>query len=123
MIPLTETEFQRQVTDLAEILGWQWVHFRPAQTSRGWRTPVSGPLGKGWPDLVLVRERDRRLLFIELKAGKGKTTPEQNRVFEALYWLQTEGCFASDGTRLGGTRIAVHRWWPQHWDEIEAVLR
>src|SRR4051812_37499898 len=33
MTPLSEKEFQRQVTDLAEIYGWSWAHFRPAQTS------------------------------------------------------------------------------------------
>ena len=44
---MTEREFQQQVTDLAELYGWAWAHFRPAQPTKGWRTPVSGPLGKG----------------------------------------------------------------------------
>lgn len=64
---LTGAELQRMVTDLAEILGWRWVHFRPAQTARGWRTPVEGPLGRGWPDLVLVQPTRRRTLAVEIK--------------------------------------------------------
>ena len=81
---ITEAEFQRQVTDLATILGWSWVHFRPAQTSKGWRTPVSGPLGKGWPDLLLFRPRDKRAMAFELKRQGGKVSLEQRAVQETL---------------------------------------
>ncbi len=81
---LSERDFQRQVTDLATMLGWQWVHFRPAQTSRGWRTPVSGSLGAGWCDLVLVRVRDRRIVFVELKRETGIVSPEQQGVLRTL---------------------------------------
>lgn len=80
-VALTETQWQEQVTGLAEHLGWSWVHFRPARTATGWATPVSGPLGKGWPDLVLVRER---VIFVELKADQGRTSPAQWSVLEAL---------------------------------------
>jgi hypothetical protein len=102
---VTETEFQKQVTDLAEILGWSWVHFRPAQTSKGWRTPVSGPLGKGWVDLVLVK--GRRLIFAELKADKGKLTPEQERVLNVL----------------GGAGHETHVWFPVDFDKIVRTLQ
>ena len=83
-MPLSEADFQRLVTDLAELLGWEWAHFRPAETARGWRTPVSGPLGKGFPDLVLVHPGRRRLMFVELKRDGAKLTPDQERVFEAM---------------------------------------
>lgn len=73
--PLSEAEFQRQVTDLATMLGWSWAHFRPARTSHGWRTPVSGPLGAGWPDLTLIR--GDRIIFAELKSDRGRPTPDQ----------------------------------------------
>ena len=47
---ISEAEFQRQVTDLAEMLGWSWMHIEKMSNDRGrWRTPVSGPLGKGFP--------------------------------------------------------------------------
>lgn len=81
---LTEAEFQRAVTDLAAILGWSWVHFRPAQTARGWRTPVEGPLGQGWPDLVLVSPLRRRFLAVELKRELGALSPDQEQVHRIL---------------------------------------
>jgi VRR-NUC domain-containing protein len=81
---LTEADFQRAVTDLAALLGWSWVHFRPAQTARGWRTPVSGPLGQGWPDLVLVSPLRRRVLAVELKRELGAVSPDQQYVHGAL---------------------------------------
>jgi len=82
-IPLTEAQFQRQVTDLATRLGWQWLHVERMGDSRGvWRTPVSGPLGKGWPDLVLVK--GDRIIFAELKAQRGVLTEAQREVLRAL---------------------------------------
>ncbi len=85
---MSEADLLRAVTDLASILGWSYVHFRPAQTSRGWRTPVTGPLGKGWPDLTLVRPRDGRLIFAELKAEGGKLSAEQHDVMTILRNLE-----------------------------------
>lgn len=99
----TEAEFQRWVTELAEVLGWTHVHFRPAMTSKGYRTPVSGPLGKGWPDLVLVRER---VIFAELKSVKGKLSLEQDYVLEEL--------------RRAGAE--VYLWRPEDRDQIGEVL-
>ena len=99
----TEAEFQRWVTELAEVLGWTHVHFRPAMTSKGYRTPVSGPLGKGWPDLVLVRER---IIFAELKSEKGKVSLEQDFVLEEL--------------RRAGAEVYV--WRPSDRDKIGKVL-
>lgn len=79
----TEREFQRQITDLAEMMGWSWAHFRPAKTSHGWRVPVSGPLGAGWPDLTLVR--DDRLVFVELKRTTSQQpSPDQRFVLSLL---------------------------------------
>ena len=95
------------MTQLAEIRGWSWAHFRPAMTTKGWRTPVSGPLGKGWPDLVLARPNDR-ILFVELKRNRAaKETPEQRF---ALDWL-------------GSSKAIVYTWRPEDWETIEWVLR
>lgn len=104
--PVNETEFLGQVTSLAELLGWNWVHFRPAKTAHGWRTPVSGTLGAGWPDLILVRARDGRLIFAELKADKGRLDDHQ-------HWV------------LGVLRSAApaHVWRPSDWETIAEVLR
>ena len=68
---------------------------------------VEGPIGEGWPDLVLVRPRDRRLLFIEVKSTKGTVSDAQNAVHEVL--------------RSAGLSIRVVR--PNDVDDILEVLR
>jgi hypothetical protein len=103
---ITEAEFLGQVIALAELLGYHAAHFRPALTSRGWRTPVQGSLGKGFPDLVLVSARRRRVVFAELKRDKAHLSDEQVTVLEVL--------------RLAGAE--VHVWRPKDWDEIAAIL-
>jgi hypothetical protein len=95
---LSELDFQRQLVGpkgLATMLGWKHVHVRKGRTKDSWATSTSGELGKGWPDLVLVRERDRRLIFAELKADDGKLT-DQQLVLEALRALQTIGPIAPE---------------------------
>lgn len=104
---LREAEVQRLITDAASLLGWSWVHFRPAQTAHGWRTPVSGPLGAGWPDLVMVRERDHRLLFVEVKGHGGHASDDQTRVHAVLR----------------GSGLAVHVVGPTDVDAFLEVLR
>lgn len=76
---MTEADLLTGVLDLARALKWRTAHFRPAQTARGWRTPVSGD-GKGFPDILLVRDR---LIAAELKAGS-RLTPEQTDWLAAL---------------------------------------
>ena len=119
---LKELDFQRQLVGtkppgLAVILGWEHVHFRPAMTKHGWRTAGTGSMAAGWPDLVLVRPRDRRLIFAELKADGAKVTPDQERVLEVLQSL-TFGTLTLDWPR-----IQVFVWNPSDWPEIERVLR
>lgn len=118
MTPLTERDFMRQVTDLAELRGWSWAHFRPAMTEKGWRTPVSGPLGAGWPDLVLVNPEKARLIFAELKSARGKESVAQTAVLDAL-----ETVAIRFGGVPGAGGVEVHVWRPADWSTIEAVLR
>jgi hypothetical protein len=84
---VTGGELQAGIEQLAEMLGWWWVHFRPAKTKKGWRTPVEGPLGEGWPDLFLAHPINRRILAIECKREiDDPVTPAQelvHSVFEA----------------------------------------
>ncbi len=100
---MTEAEWMAQVVDVANIYGWSWAHFRPAQTRHGWRTPVSGPLGEGWPDLTLVK--GRRLIFAELKRRSTRVTPEQSAVLAVL-----------------GIAAEVYVWRPDDIDDVVAVL-
>ena len=71
---MTERDLQSAVVDLARLYGWRVAHFRPARTSRGWRTPVEAD-GKGFPDLLLIR--GTQIKVRELKAGRNKLAPEQ----------------------------------------------
>jgi hypothetical protein len=80
------TELQPAVIEMAQLLKWHVVHFRPAQNRAGaWVTPVAAD-GKGWVDLVLVRDR---VIYRELKSEHAKLTPEQETWGE---WLLEAGC-------------------------------
>jgi hypothetical protein len=50
-----EEPWQETVTKLLGSLGIKWMHVYPLRTKHGWRTPTSGPLAKGWPDLIGVK--------------------------------------------------------------------
>jgi hypothetical protein len=63
----SETAFQHRVTQLAEDLGWEWMHI--GRTGKYVANGAKGTLGSGWPDLTLLR--GGRLIFAELKAQKG----------------------------------------------------
>jgi hypothetical protein len=101
---LPETEFQAQVCELAEIYGWSWLHIRALRTKYGWRVPTSGPLAKGWPDLILVKPGVTAA--VELKRDGEHPTPEQVQVLALLSAAGFE------------TRV----WWPKDWDVIQAFL-
>ncbi len=101
---MSEADLLANVIEMAHTYGWLVAHFRPARTEKGWRTAVQGD--KGFPDLCLARYG--KVLIVELKAEKGKTTPEQAN------WLYEVG--ADHGGYI---------WKPSDWlsGEIEAVLR
>jgi hypothetical protein len=50
------------------------AHFRPAKTTKGWRTAVAGD-GKGFPDLLLLR--GSQIKVREVKTGKATTSVDQ----------------------------------------------
>jgi hypothetical protein len=99
----TENEYQRLIIDAAQLYGWLVAHFRPARTERGWRTAVEAD-GKGYPDLTLVRRRE--LIFIEVKAKRGKPTADQQRWLDAL-------------SQVAETWLAT----PDVWDELHERLK
>lgn len=78
---ISEADFTRQLIDLAHLTGWRAAHFRPAQTARGWRTPMSGDVG--YPDLTLAK--NGRLIVAELKAEGGSATAEQVAWLRAIH--------------------------------------
>ena len=93
--PITEKEFQRQVLDLARILGW-----------RGYHPMLSKWSERGWPDLTLIRPP--RLVFAELKRENGKTTEHQDD------WLRLLATVPG---------IEVYLWRPSDLEDIAEVLR
>lgn len=102
----TEDQFRLRVQGLASFLGWEWMHLQRALNDRGyWRTPVQGPIGVGFPDLMLVK--GDRIVFVELKADRGRLTPAQERVLEVL---RAVPC------------TEVYVWKPDDWDWITEVL-
>jgi hypothetical protein len=114
---------------LVPMLGWSYVHFRPAQTEKGWRTPVSGPLGKGWPDLFLARARgkDRRIIFAELKREGGKLSLEQEHVRDLLLEVGLSaglsGAVIRPDFRTAYPQVDYYLWRPSDFDAIAEVLR
>jgi len=92
---MSERDFQRQVLDLARILGWTAYHPMLSKWSE-----------RGWPDLAMVRPP--RLVFAELKAERGQTTPHQER------WLDLLG-------RCAG--VEAYLWRPSDIERIAEVLR
>jgi hypothetical protein len=105
-LALSETDFQRQIIDLAHLRGWLTHHGRTALNRRGqWSSPMQGDTG--FPDLVLARRW--RLVIAEIKSDKGETSLEQR---EWLWEL---------GSALGPGHAFL--WIPREWPNIERILR
>jgi len=93
---LTERQFQKQIVDLAQMLGWR-VYYVP--DSR--RSPA------GFPDIVLLKRG--RLIFAELKTEKGRLRSRQKE------WL--------NDLKTLGQGVKAFCWRPSNWEEIEETLR
>lgn len=97
---MTEAEFQQKVIDYAHWNHWLVAHFRPAQTGKGWRTPMQGD--PGFLDLVLARRGV--VIFAELKREGKDPTPAQVRWISAI-----------------GAKARV--WRPSDWPTIQEELK
>lgn len=104
-LPMSEADLLTAVLDLCRVLHLRTAHFRPAKTEKGWRTAVSGD-GKGFPDLIIVGSR---LIARELKAERGRLSPEQVAWRGALF--------------IAG--VDATAWYPSDWrsGRIERELR
>lgn len=93
---LSEEQFQRRITDLCTWLQLAWHHETDSRRSHA-----------GFPDLVIVGDGDRGVVFAELKSDTGVLEPEQQ------WWL--------DRLTLAGLRAYV--WRPKDWPEVELIIR
>lgn len=89
---ITERDFQAHVLEMVRAFGWRAYHSWSSVNSQ-----------RGFPDLVLVRER---VIFAELKREDGRTTLEQ------AAWLAD----------LEAADAEVHVWRPGDREEIAHVL-
>lgn len=93
LLVLTEKQWQRLVTDTADLFRWKWAHF-----------PQMAGNPKGWPDLVLMK--NGKTVYAELKTEKGQVSPAQRA------W--------HDDCLLYG--IIVYVWRPSDWPRVVKVL-
>ena len=105
----SEQAFQQQVIDYAHLMSWKVAHFRGVRVARKdgsvyYQTPVQAD-GAGFPDLVLARPP--RIMFVELKAERGVSSPAQDMWLELLV--------------KSGQDMKV--WRPSDWPEIERTLQ
>ena len=102
---MTEKEFQGAIMDAAKWLGWRCFHPRTVQTAEGVHlTAFTGDAG--FPDLVLVHKY-RGVIFAELKADRGRLTPEQREWRDQLITAGAE----------------YYVWRPKDWDDIKERLQ
>ena len=105
----SESDFQRQTIQFAQMHRWKVAHFRTMRTFKGnYITPVQAD-GAGWLDLICVRLS--RLIIVEIKSEKGKLSPAQKMWFDILQPLADAG------------KIELYLWRPSQWKEIEVILR
>jgi len=69
---MTEAQLQTAVMQLAERFGWVAYHVPDSRRVTA----------RGCPDLILINERQRRVMFAELKSATGRLTEDQK------FWLR-----------------------------------
>jgi hypothetical protein len=99
----SESHFQHAVMDYARKSGWRVSHFSDSRRQVRPGVFVGDKDAAGFPDIVAVRER---VVFIELKAARGRIRPAQQE------WLR----------ELDEAGAEVYCWRPADWPEIEHTL-
>ena len=105
--PITEQQFTNSVLAWAKALGWRCFHVRTSGRMQGRNAIPTVQGDKGFPDLVLVRPP--RLIFAELKVGRGKASPQQ------LEWLTDLSCVSS-------MTVECYVWRPSDWSRLIVIL-
>lgn len=97
-----EAAWQKQVTSVAKLYGWDQYHPPAVDPRRVGGTPYEA----GWPDLVLAKPVVGRVLFVELKAHGNYPSADQRR------WL----------ANLDAAGLEVGVWWPKDLPTVTRVL-
>lgn len=106
-----ESVLQDAIIECAHVYGWRVAHFRSVPVKRGprtvWETPIAAD-GRGFPDLVLVRER---VIFAEIKISDAPSALSKDQA----YW----------GQLLLAAGAEYHVWTNSKWEEglVESLLR
>ncbi len=119
----TEHDLDAKVMELAKRYGW-WSASTDTGTIDGLAFHAASVVTaseRGWPDRTLIRRRDRRLIFAELKSERGYPSPRQAAVLDLLRCLETGPLAGVD--RFAGPSVRVFVWRPSDILEIETVLR
>jgi hypothetical protein len=101
-VRVSEQDLQATLLEAARLFGWRVYHQRPAQTSRGWRTALTGD--RGFPDLIAARSG--RVFALELKSAGGRLREGQAE------WLHA----------LNGGLVTARLVYPDDLDELLALL-
>ena len=121
----------RQILDLAAMTGWRAFHVsnstREIVRKSGARVRVRNvnPQGVGFPDLVLVSAKQKRIVFAELKRDlgpRGGASDHQQPTLEQEAWLADLSAVAEASALMNYTPISVHVWRPKDYAAVLATL-
>ncbi len=97
-------DLQKGIIDLAHTYHWHVVHNPAVETKQGWRTALAAD-SKGFPDLLLFRER---VVAIEVKGDGDSLKSEQ------MEW----------GERMQRANVEYYVIRPHDWpDKVKEVLQ
>jgi hypothetical protein len=99
VLAMTEDELEANIRELGAVTGWAMIYH--TRDSRG--------SDRGFPDLVMVNPRQRRILYSELKTETGKPSRYQLDVITILMDAGAEATI----------------WRPRHWADgtIARIMR
>lgn len=134
---LTEAQWQDVVVELAETFGWRCFYVRSStreitrkRTGEVKRVRNINDRGQGYPDVTMVRRRDRRLLFVECKRDLGPQggtggqhgralKPEQEEWRADLLAAARKNDICADPAHAG---FEVYVWRPADYDDVVRIL-
>lgn len=100
---MKEAEFAKRIEDTANLLQLRWHHETDSRKSKA-----------GFPDYVFVGNNG--ILFLEIKATKGRVSPQQQAWIDDLEYV-------ADLTRGGTDAVMAYVAYPKDWDRVLSDLK